>query len=93
MSLQSHLTRIVGETFAELGLDAALGEVVPSQRPELAQFQCNGAMGAAKMAGRPPRDIATDVAAILTNSVEIAEVDIAGPGFININMTDEALAA
>jgi arginyl-tRNA synthetase len=60
MSLMSYLSKLAGKAFIELGLPAELGEVLPSQRPELAQFQINGAMAAAKQAGRPPRDITGD---------------------------------
>ena len=92
MSLQKYLSEAVGAAFASLGLRPELGQTVPSQRPELAQFQCNGAMAAAKEAGRPPRDIAEDVVAHLSRRDEIAEIDIAGPGFINLTLTDQALA-
>lgn len=92
MSLLSHLSRLAGEAFTELGLPAELGEVVPSQRPELAQFQCNGAMVAAAEAGKPPREIASMVAGKLATQPELDSVEIAGPGFINIAITDEALA-
>jgi arginyl-tRNA synthetase len=92
MSLLSELTRVFGDAFAGVGLDPALGEVVPSQRPELAQFQCNGAMAAANQAGRNPRELAAEVAGAITDE-RIARVEIAGPGFLNITMTDAALAA
>jgi arginyl-tRNA synthetase len=92
MSLQSHLSELAGKAFADLGLPADLGEVVPSQRPELAQYQVNGAMAAAKTAGRPPREIATEVADALIHNPEIASTDVAGPGFVNITLTDETLA-
>jgi arginyl-tRNA synthetase len=92
MSLQTHLSDLAGKAFAELGLAAGLGAVVPSQRPELAQFQCNDAMPAGKQAGRPPREIATAVAEALGAHSEIARTDVAGPGFINIDVTDEAIA-
>lgn len=92
MSLIAHLSELAGEAFAALGLPAELGEVVPSQRPELAQFQCNGAMGAAKQAGRSPRDIAEQVAARLSASPEISDASVAGPGFINLTLSGEALA-
>jgi arginyl-tRNA synthetase len=62
MSLQKHLSELVGSAFASLGLAAEFGEVVPSQRPELAQFQCHGAMPAAQDAGRVPRESAEGVA-------------------------------
>ena len=92
MSLQSYLSEIAGEAFVSLALDAAYGDVVPSQRPELAQFQCNGSMAAAKDAGRPPRDIAADVAAALLRNDDVASTEVAGPGFINIKISDVAMA-
>jgi arginyl-tRNA synthetase len=92
MSLQSHLSELAGKAFADLGLPPALGEVLPSQRRELGQYQCNGAMAAAKEAGRPPAEIAASVAGALANLPEVSSVDVAGPGFININLTDETLA-
>ena len=92
MSLQSHLSELAGKAFADLGLAPELGEVVPSQRPELAQFQCNGAMAAAKQAGRAPREIAQDVATSLEAHPQIAATGVAGPGFINIDVTGDALA-
>jgi arginyl-tRNA synthetase len=92
MSLQTHLSELAGRAFADLGLPVTLGEVVPSQRPELAQFQCNGAMAAAKQIGKPPRDVALAVAKSMLAHPEIAKTDVAGPGFINIDVTDDALA-
>lgn len=92
MSLASRLSAIVGAAFADLGLDPGLGLVVPSNRPELAQFQCNGAMAAAKAAGRPPRQIAEQVAAAISGTTELAAVEVAGPGFINLSVTDDYLA-
>ncbi|MPZ51621.1 MAG: arginine--tRNA ligase [Acidimicrobiia bacterium] len=92
MSLVTQLGDVVGAAFADLGLDRSLGKVVPSQRPELADFQCNGAMAAAKRAGRAPRDIATDVVARLEDVPMLATVDVAGPGFINLTVTDAVLA-
>ena len=92
MSLLSHLSTIAGEAFSELGLSAELGETVPSQRPELAQFQVNGAMAAGKTTNRPPREIAQEVADRLVGHPDIAKVEVAGPGFINITLTDAAIA-
>ena len=92
MSLLSHLSGIAGEAFAELGLSPDLGETVPSQRPELAQFQVNGAMAAGKASGRAPREIAAEVAARISGHDDIAVVEVAGPGFVNITLTDEAIA-
>lgn len=92
MTLQAHLSMLAGEAFAELGLEPGFGEVLPSQRPELSQFQCNGAMAAAKQAGKPTREVADAVASALVQNAEIARTEVAGPGFINIDVTDETLA-
>lgn len=92
MSLISHLSDLAGKAFVEIGLSAEHGEVVPSQRPELAQYQCNGAMAAAKEARRNPREIASAVATRLSYANEVKVAEVAGPGFINISLTDDALA-
>jgi arginyl-tRNA synthetase len=93
MSILSELSVLVGRAFEESGLDPALGRVEESSRPELAQFQCNGALAAAKAAGTPPRQLAEIVALKLrTKAGPLAHVEVAGPGFINLSLTDEALA-
>ncbi|MGH8911109.1 MAG: arginine--tRNA ligase, partial [Acidimicrobiia bacterium] len=92
MSVASYLSDVVGSVFSDLGLDPALGLVVPSQRPELAQFQCNGAMAAAKKAGRPPREMADEIVDALAGRPDLARAEVAGPGFINLSLTDDALA-
>lgn len=93
MSLLTELTDLVSRAFVSDGLDGAYGDVVVSQRPELAQFQCNGALSAAKPAGRSPRAIADQVATKIADDARIKDVSVAGPGFINIVLTDEAIAA
>ncbi|MEX2422589.1 MAG: arginine--tRNA ligase [Acidimicrobiia bacterium] len=91
MSLLSELSARFGEAFVEVGLDPTLGDVVPSQRPELAQFQCNGVMAGSKQAGRNPRDVAAEIVAAIGDDPRIATIDIAGPGFLNITVTDTFL--
>ncbi|MDG2520042.1 arginine--tRNA ligase [Caulobacter segnis] len=90
--LKSRLGEAVGAAFAAAGLPADLGRVTPSDRPDLADFQCNGALAAAKQAGKPPREIATAVAAALEGSPLFKSVEIAGPGFINLKLADAALS-
>ena len=92
MSLLKDLSQRFGDAFAAADVDRSAGLVVPSQRPELAQYQCNGALAAAKRAGRNPRDLAQAVLDGLTDRGIYASLDIAGPGFINIVVTDEYLA-
>ena len=93
MSLQSDLTSIFEDAFSAQGVDASFGEVVVSQRPELADYQCNGALGAAKKVGRNPRELAEAIVASVDPGHLIVGLEIAGPGFINITVADDALAA
>ncbi len=92
MSLLSDLTEVFGDAFESIGLDRLFGEVSVSQRPDLGQFQCNGALPAAKPAGRNPRQIAQEVLEIVSGDRRIAGLSLAGPGFINLTLTDESLA-
>jgi arginyl-tRNA synthetase len=91
MSIMSDLSDRFGDAFVAGGFDASWGLVVPSQRPELAQFQCNGALGAAQRTGGNPREIAAAVIGAAADPVFEA-LDVAGPGFINITVTDDTLA-
>lgn len=91
-SLSAELSAIAGAAFAAEGLSPELGAVQISDRPDLAQFQCNGALPAAKAAKQNPRAIAEKIAARLKENPIFAKVEIAGPGFINLDVTDDALA-
>lgn len=90
------LKRALGEAvetaFAALGAPPELGRVTPSDRPDLADFQSNGALAAAKRLGKNPREIATAVAERLAGDLRLMSVEIAGPGFINLKLTNAALS-
>ena len=90
--LKRVLSEAVEAAFADLGLPPELGRVTASDRPDLADFQSNGALAAAKRVGGNPREIATAVAERLANDPRLAAVEIAGPGFINLKLTDAALS-
>ena len=92
-ALTAELSAIAGAAFAADGLSESFGQVQRSDRPDLAQFQCNGALAAAKQARTNPRAVAEKVAARLRASPLFAKVEIAGPGFINLDITDDALTA
>lgn len=92
-SLLAELNATAAAAFAAEGFAAELGVVTVSDRPDLAQFQCNGALAAAKQAKANPRAIAEKITARLKVSPLFAEVAIAGPGFINLKLKDEALQA
>lgn len=91
-SLLTTLTSIFEEAFAAQGLDRAFGEVNVSQRPDLGQFQCNGALPAAKASKQNPRAIAQAIVDGLKDRPIFADLSLAGPGFINISLTGEYLA-
>ena len=118
-SIAKKLSNILGDAFEAQGLPRELGLVRVSDRPDLAQFQCNGAMAAAKLAKKNPREIAQSLTEYLSarhsgegrnlelskddlerdpdlcrddnNVIIFSSIEIAGPGFINLNVTDEFL--
>ncbi|HEX3755166.1 MAG TPA: arginine--tRNA ligase [Rhizomicrobium sp.] len=91
-SLATALSRLAGAAFAAEGLPESFGQVQVSDRPDLAQFQCNGALAAAKQVKANPRAIAEKIAARLKVHPLFARIEIAGPGFINLDVADETLA-
>lgn len=86
------LATTVSDAFEAAGFDRSHGAVSASNRPDLGQFQCAGALAAAKAAGANPRDIATTVAGRLEDDAMIVSATVAGPGFINIVLDDDFLA-
>jgi arginyl-tRNA synthetase len=90
--LRTRLSEAVGAAFAAEGVDASVARVTASDRPDLADFQSNGAMAAAKQAGKNPRELATAVAARLEGDPRFTAVEVAGPGFINLKLADAVLA-
>lgn len=92
-SLVTELSAIVAAAFAAEGLPESFGIVQVSDRPDLAQFQCNGALPVAKLTKSKPRDIAQKIVDRLKVNSMFTRVEIAGPGFINLNIADEVLAS
>lgn len=92
-SLINDLSVAASAAFEAMGLDAKWGAVRRSDKPEFADFQCNGAMGAAKSAGKNPREIAGEIASALKDHPMVLSAEVAGPGFINIRVSDEAMSA
>ena len=87
------LTEEMGKAFAAAGYDAAMGKVGVSARPDLAEYQCNGAMAGAKQYHKAPFMIAEDVAAKLQDSAIFKDVAVVKPGFINLNVKESYLQA
>lgn len=78
----------MGKGFAEAGYEKELGRVTVSNRPDLCEYQCNGAMAGAKKYHKAPLMIANDVAEKLADSSVFAEVSAVAPGFLNLKLRD-----
>ena len=78
--------------FEKAGYDASYGRVSVSNRPDLCEYQCNGAMAGAKAYKKAPIMIANDVVAQLQESHVFSQVDAVNPGFINLRVKEEFLA-
>lgn len=76
------------KAFEEAGYDAALGRATLSNRPDLCEYQCNGAMAGAKKYHKAPLAIAQEVAQKLTESEVLAEVSAVAPGFLNMKVKE-----
>ena len=91
--LRRQLSDANAAVFASLDLPLDHARVTVSDRPDLADFQCNGALAVAKIAKLPPREIASRIMQGLSGHALIGGIDIAGPGFINIRVSAAGLTA
>jgi len=91
--LRSGLSEAAIAAFAALGLPGEFGRVTASDRPDLADFQCNGALAAAKAGKGNPRQIGQAVADALADCPLVKSAEIAGPGFVNLRVSEAALSA
>lgn len=83
------LSEEVGASFAVAGIDAEYGNVTLSNRPELCEYQCNGALASAKKFHKNPMEVAEAVAEKLSASDTFEEVFAAKPGFLNMKASPE----
>lgn len=83
------ITDKVSEAFEKAGYDASYGKVNDSNRPDLCEYQCNGAMAGAKMYHKAPIMIANDVVMGLQGNDMFEEVNAVKPGFINIKLSGD----
>ncbi len=82
----------VKEAFKAAGYDENLGNVSVSNRPDLCEYQCNGAMAGAKLYHKAPIMIAGEVAEKLAGSKIFEKVEAVAPGFLNMDIKGEWLA-
>jgi len=76
------------QAFKQAGYDEKLGKVTLSNRPDLCEYQCNGAMAGAKLYKKAPIMIANEVAELLKDSKVFASVEAVAPGFLNIKVKE-----
>lgn len=81
------------QAFEAAGYDKELGRVSLSNRPDLCEYQCNGAMAGAKKYKKAPIMIANEVAEKLTDSEVFAEVSAVAPGFLNLKVKEAFVTA
>ncbi len=87
------LTKEVSKAFSDAGYAAELGKVGVSNRPDLCEYQCNGAMAGAKQYKCAPIKIADEVCVRLQDSTVFEEVVSAAPGFLNLKVRGTFVAA
>lgn len=87
------MTEQFSKAFAVAGYDEKYGRVTVSNRHDLCEYQCNGAMAAAKEYKKAPFMIADDVAAAISQNDMFKSVEVVKPGFINIIVSDSMLSS
>ena len=90
--LIERITEEAAKAFEKAGYDSSYARVTVSNRPDLCEYQCNGAMAAKKAYQKAPLLIAEDVAAAMDGSEVCEEVTAVKPGFINIKIAKPFLA-
>lgn len=91
--LLDQISEEIKKAFAAAGYDAELGRVTLSNRPDLCEFQCNGAMAGAKQYHKAPLMIAQEVADKLADSRVFGEVSAVAPGFLNLKLRESFVTA
>ncbi|MGN0345615.1 MAG: arginine--tRNA ligase [Lachnospiraceae bacterium] len=86
------ITRTMEEAFDELGFEASYARVTVSNRPDLCEFQCNGAMALAKQLKKAPIEIAEQIAGKLSGNLLFEDVSAVKPGFLNLKLSKNYLA-
>ncbi len=90
--LSARIHAAFAAAFPDADLSALNLDALPAADESFGDYQCNGAMAAAKVLRRPPRAVAEAVVAHLPTDGLVAKAEIAGPGFINLTLADAALA-
>ena len=81
----------IKNSLSSIGYSDEFVIITSSNRPDLGEFQYNGVMNLAKIYHQTPRDIADKLVSALEKDSFFKNVNMAGPGFINLSISDEAL--
>ncbi len=92
MNFSAVLNNVLADAFEKAGYDRSYGKVSVSNRPDLCEYQCNGAMAAAKTYHKAPIQIAEDVVKNLEGNAVFATAEAVKPGFINMNISTAFLS-
>ena len=87
------VSEILMKAFEKSGYDASYGKATWSNRPDLCDVQCNGALVASKVYKKSPQVIAKEVVENIENNGVFETIEVAGPGFINVVMSNEFTAS
>ena len=90
--LTDYMAEELSAAFEKAGYDSSYGKVGVSNRLDLCEYQCNGAMAGAKAYKKAPFMIADDVVGNLTDSKVFSMKEMVKPGFINLKVSEEFLA-
>ena len=90
--LTDYMAEELSAAFEKAGYDSSYGKVGVSNRPDLCEYQCNGAMAGAKAYKKAPFMIADDVVGNLTDCKVFSMKEMVKPGFINLKVSEEFLA-
>ncbi len=90
--IREQLFDVVKQVFLQQNLDETYAHVSVSNRPDLCDYQCNGAMAAAKVLHKAPITIAQDIVKQLAENDLFEKVEAVKPGFINMTLSKQALA-
>ncbi len=91
--LREQCEEAVRAAFVKAGYDAGYGIVTVSNRPDLCQYQCNGALSAARTYHKAPLLIAKEVVEEMTGDPRFRLCEAAAPGFINLTVRESFLAS
>lgn len=92
LSLENIINEKMTNVFNTLGLDSKFAVCKVSDRPDLSDFQCNGALALAKIEHKNPREIANLIAQEIQKDDCFTKISVDGPGFLNLSLNNEFIA-